>query len=529
MAFEATLGPALPDGPGTSLGAELDALTLAWSGPARETAASELKTVHDHHLAACGAWFLEHFDHYSEAETRVRISHALLSFLVARLGARGWAPGELRALLEQFVGRFRQASHARVLLAELHLEAGHPDIARTLLKKVIIEHSTLLLPQQRMVELLRAQFDPATTPVAEGYFIGSLADRFCPVPFDDAATDSLGSMWTCCPSQLPVPIGDFFTTPWEEIWHSIRARELRRSILDGDFSYCSRLHCPKILSGTLPRRAELTGPRYEQLLRTRDGGDVLPIKVVFGHDATCNLACPQCRTELYKMPPEQALNLDRAMTTMVEPLLEQAAHHPFTFFLAGNGDPFASEHYLGILRRLDPARHTQVSLRLLTNGLLFRQAWQKLENIRPMLRRGCVKVSLDGASPEVYRLTRGASWEKLMENLDFLADLRRRGEVASIGCNMTVQDCNFPDMIPLAELAVRLGFDTLEFNGLRNEGTYPEEVFRARTVFEPDHPRHAQFLEVLRHPALRAGFITFGTLTPLFLAAREEGVRPCQA
>jgi hypothetical protein len=75
----------------------------------------------------------------------------------------------------------------------------------------------------------------------------------------------------------------------------------------------------------------------------------------------------------------------------------------------------------------------------------------------------------------------------------------------------------------VAELAVRLGFDTFEFNGLRNEGTYSVDDFRRRTIFDAAHPRHAEFLEALRHPALRAPILTFGTLTPQFQAATAEG------
>ena len=474
----------------------------------------ELEAVFEKYFPVSKAFFFENGNPFAAQELTLRARYFLLEEMARRMQQLGGATAAIEGLLRSYVERNPNSSAGKLVLAQFRFGAGDFETAATLTKGVMIRSIYSLLPQQLYLEMLRATHPGEET--ADGFFLGDLSDRFCPIPFDDVELDCQGSAWTCCPSQLPVPIGNFFTTPWEEIWPSEKARELRRSILQGDFSYCSRTHCTRILSGSLPRRQDLAGTRYEPLLNDPAREPLPPVKAIFGQDASCNLVCPQCRTEPYRLPPEQAARLDQAMVHVVEPILEHAARVPFTVFMAGHGDPFASEHYLGILRRLDPDRHSQLELRLLTNGLLFKQSWHRLPNIHPLMPHGCVKVSLDGASPDVYRLTRGASWDKLMENLEFLADLRRLGRVGSIGVNMTVQACNFHDMGRLAELADRLGFDTLEFNALRNEGTYTLEDFQSRAVFEPAHPEHGDFLEAFRSPVLRSRIITFGTLTPLF-------------
>jgi radical SAM protein with 4Fe4S-binding SPASM domain len=81
---------------------------------------------------------------------------------------------------------------------------------------------------------------------------GDLRERFCARPFQELEIRADGSVYTCCSAWLPVPIGDIGRTPLGEIWNSTAAREIRRSVLDGDYRHCSRLYCPALAGGSCP-------------------------------------------------------------------------------------------------------------------------------------------------------------------------------------------------------------------------------------------------------------------------------------
>jgi MoaA/NifB/PqqE/SkfB family radical SAM enzyme len=494
-----------------------------WRNERPDRAVAQLASLFETFTPAGTAWLRENSIDLQSSDGTLRVRYFVLRLLIDRIQSCGFSLDEAARLIDAYLDSVPQSRAARLVLAELLFDAGHVEPALAAVKLVLTEHSILLLPQQVLVAMLAPSRSDDAGPVIDGAFTGDLSGHFCPIPFDEMMTDSEGYAWTCCPSFLPVPIGKIHESSWDDIWSSNVARTLRESVLDGSFKYCSRTQCPHILSGSLPRRDEVTDPRHRRIIDTGDFADATPRKFYFCHDATCNLACPQCRTEMYKIKPEKAAQLERLLTTLVDPILDHAGTNSCTILLSGNGDPFSSEHYLEILRRLDPDKHKGVTLHLVTNGLLFRHYWNELPNIHPFLINGYVGVSLDGASPEVYAQTRGAKWYKALENLEFLSELRRSGKIGGVGINYAVQECNFRDMSVVVELATRLGIDTVGFNQLRNEGTYSSEDYRRRAVFETDHPRYEEFLDELRQPILANGVATFGSLTIHVERARSQG------
>ena len=112
-----------------------------------------------------------------------------------------------------------------------------------------------------------------------------------------------------------------------DVWNSSGAQEIRRSILDGDYSYCSRTLCPMIANGNLPRTDEVTEPRLRRIIEQHqtilDDG---PRLIALGHDSSCNLACPSCRVGIVMADKAQNERLDRARDTVILP----RSHHIIT-------------------------------------------------------------------------------------------------------------------------------------------------------------------------------------------------------
>jgi hypothetical protein len=87
-----------------------------------------------------------------------------------------------------------------------------------------------------------------------------LAHRFCAAPFENLETNPGGAVYFCCPAWLPVPIGNLEEADAASIWNSRAAQDIRASIHDGTYRYCSRTHCPKLSRATLPKRRR--SPRH---------------------------------------------------------------------------------------------------------------------------------------------------------------------------------------------------------------------------------------------------------------------------
>lgn len=485
-------------------------------------------------------WFNDATFAHAIYDGHMKPRYLAFRYIVDRLLPSDWTMEATTALVRDYIARVPYSHGARLCLADLLASQDQLDDAIAVVKSILNENSLFFLPQEILVKHYRAKKKADPSFKTDDLYIGDLKNKFCSVPFDEMMTDNEGLAWTCCPSFLPTPIGNIYHQDWQELWNSPVAQELRRSIIDGSFRYCNRMQCGKILAGTLPRRDEVTDLKHVAVLaeaRTSSAPPPAtpsvriaaapshpapfegPRMLYFCHDATCNLACLQCRAGMIRANAEQQARLDRLLASFVKPAIRYARKNGATLLVSGNGDPFASEHYLDVLRLLDDERDSKIVLHLITNGLLFKHYWNRLPNIRGLLRAGYVGVSIDAASPETYLETRGASWEKLLENLEFIAELRRGGIIGRVGINYAVQACNFRDMKDIVAIALRLGVDGVGFNVVRNHGTYLPEEYKRRAVFEPDHPCYEEFLEELRNPIFRSPIIVFDSVMPHYVRA----------
>ena len=380
-----------------------------------------------------------------------------------------------------------------VLLALLEREAGDPVQALAHARRAHRTHARHLLPQQLVAEL-------------EGSEDGAdLATRFCKEPWESLETTPDGDVHMCCTAWLPTPIGNLRRQTPEEVWNGAAAQEIRRSILDGSYRYCSRAYCPQIANRKLPRKDALTNPEHRRIVRD---GDVIarrkPRNAVLSHDRSCNLSCPSCRTELVVARKAEQDELDRLTRSWILPMLSEARRVKVT----GSGDPFGSAHFRDVLLELARARPPGLRVTLNTNGLLFdERAWRELE-LEGLVDRAF--VSIDAATPDTYRvLRRGGELDRLLENLAFVARLRRAGQLTEVRLDTVVQAANFRELPGIVQIARGFGFDRVKFQMIRNWGTFSAEQFARHHVGSPDHPEHAAFLEVLRDPLLAGPEVDF--------------------
>jgi len=164
------------------------------------------------------------------------------------------------------------------------------------------------------------------------------------------------------------------------------------------------------------------------------------------------------------------------------------------------------------------------AIRLQTNALLWTsEMWATIpRGIRELVRYA--DISIDAASPATYRTNRrGGNFEKLLENLVFVASLRTGGPLEWLGISMVVQENNFKEMRDFVHLGKRLGADTVYFQQLVNWGTFAETEFLSRSIHRASHPRHGELREILQEAIFDDPVCQLGNLSDLRGRDREQG------
>lgn len=335
--------------------------------------------------------------------------------------------------------------------------------------------------------------------------------RVCPNPFERIESASRNRLMFCCPAWLPAAAGSLDDDTVEAVWNSPAAQDIRASIHDGSYRYCSRMHCPMFTDDALPRVEDIKNPVLRNAMATK--ATVLPPKIKrisLAHDRSCNLSCPSCRKDLIIADRAETARLDALSDKALLPLIQASQR----VIITGSGDPFSSKHYRNIIRRLTALPPGPV-IDLQTNGLLLARSWDELGLEG---RVGNVLVSIDAAQKETYeKIRRGGVFEDLLENLEYLSALRKRGAVRYVRLDFVTQALNFREMPDAADLMRSYGFDQIKFQMLRSWNTWSPEEFKRHHVGHPSHPDHAELQRILSDPRLaQPDVILFGfySLTP---------------
>ena len=325
-----------------------------------------------------------------------------------------------------------------------------------------------------------------------------------------------GSAYLCCPSWLPRSVGNLNTEDARAIWNSSRAQEIRRSILDGDFKYCSREQCPVIASNKLPTRAQARkNPELRDIIdKHKLTVEGRPKVINLSNDRSCNLSCPSCRTQRINFTGGRGYALRKKLQDrLAAAFFSEPSDESFTVNVTGSGDPFASRVFREFLLELDREKFPNMQIALQTNGTLFNEKnWKRLNKIHGSI--STVLVSFDAASEATYKITRrGGNWQHLQSNVKFLSTLRAQGHIEHLRLDYVVQRANYREMPDFVKLAKQLGVDQVFFSKATNWGTWSLAEFKDVCVWESQHPEHAEFRRIVADPILDDAKVVLGNLT----------------
>ncbi|MEA2338126.1 MAG: hypothetical protein QOE82_2133 [Thermoanaerobaculia bacterium] len=411
------------------------------------------------------------------------------------------------------------------------LELGEHVEAIAFAKRALNIVSACPESQRLLIDAYRAGGAPDRLAQAG---LADLRGRFCSRPFEvlvstqstgwNAETSTteqiMGASYLCdCAAWLPFIAGNVVEADSpDDVWNSEGAQEIRRSVLDGDYSYCSRTLCPMIANNNLPRREEVTSPRLRAII---DGHKTIlddgPQLIALGHDSSCNLACPSCRVDIVMANKAQNERLDRARDAVILPLLRD---REVGLHLTAWGDPFASRHYRSILEALRDSDFDGVKLSILTNGLgLTKNIWESMPHLREKIVE--LRVSVDAATKATYEnVRRPGRWEVINENLRVMGEISSAGtfvrnrqhgivlpgtdDAISFSLAFVVQSANFREMPAFVRLAEEVNADSVIFQRYYSFGHEGSAAFSSKDVASAAHPEHAELQAILADPIMRS-------------------------
>jgi MoaA/NifB/PqqE/SkfB family radical SAM enzyme len=195
--------------------------------------------------------------------------------------------------------------------------------------------------------------------------------------------------------------------------------------------------------------------RIQEWLAT---GRSRPITVVFDLTNRCNQNCPRC---FGFHPRRSAARAGLADARRIIRQIREMGARGLTF--TGGGDPLTSPIACRALRF---ARAQGLDLGFITNaaGLTAESGRTILESCQ------WVRISLDAATPRVYKLTHGmdaSAFRRVLDKVRLLVRLKREeGRDCTVGLGFLTSAASRRDILPFAALGRDLGVDYVQYRPL---------------------------------------------------------------
>jgi sulfatase maturation enzyme AslB (radical SAM superfamily) len=309
----------------------------------------------------------------------------------------------------------------------------------------------------------------------------SIGNR-CNLPFYNITVDYLGNCFLCsCDGWLPLPVGqvqDFSNI--ESLLSSEIAKVLQKDVGDGMFSWCAVDHC---------------GIRYRNIIIDR-------VSLSINIDESCNLHCPSCRRDPIMITSGPDYDKKVKDVNTILGWLEQY-NDPIHITMSGNGDVLASSIMRPLVKNFRP--RDQQTFTIFTNGLLIKKQINDGMPIFDSITN--FKISVDAGSKEIYEdVRRPGKWEVLLENFDYLVELKKH---KNVNLNFALQNKNYKDIPNFIQLCNRYGFrgyihqldDWGTWNQMdstdKDPWTIKNGIFSDHDVLDPRHSNHSSCLDII--------------------------------
>lgn len=274
----------------------------------------------------------------------------------------------------------------------------------------------------------------------------------CTLPWEALEVHDNGEVKVCCWTNYVV--GSVQEQALGDIWNGPALRHMRQRMLRQDLEGMCPRWCPwladkrhreldlNITSATLLHRNNRV-LIADAIAAGRTTMDTHPVRMRVLPTMQCNIACVMCY---------QDHSAGQFHWPVTDHDLDEFLPYLTTLSFIG-GEPLMSRSFRMFVQRFDASKYPDCRLMMITNGLLLNRRFLDL-----MPGRFCwLGISVDGASKTVYeRIRAGASWQKLMSNLEAVASHPMRDFPVSLV--FTIMRDNLHELRAMRELASSRGF-----------------------------------------------------------------------
>ncbi len=324
-------------------------------------------------------------------------------------------------------------------------------------------------------------------------------DVMCKTYFSHIELDKNGALNGCCVPFVTGGYGNINENDFEDIWNGLQHKIMCLSVNNRTYSFCDSHMCPVFIGRNSESETELDRPYISM--------DKRPKNLLMNFEESCNLMCESCRDHVKIATGDEEIKNDKYADFLINKIL------PYSEFvvMAGTGEVFVGKGYRKIIGSF--VLGNVKWLRLLTNGILFNEKnWKTIKNNTNA--KVILTVSIDAATKETYEIVRrGGSFDVLKRNMEYAAELRKRGELAYFRLNFVVQKKNYKEIPLFVKWGLELGADEVFFTKILNYGTYSQEEFNDISMYEEGNmiPKK-ELLEILDDPIMKERIVDLGTI-----------------
>ncbi len=317
--------------------------------------------------------------------------------------------------------------------------------------------------------------------------------KYCERPFQHVYIMPNGDV-RCCSWTTKI-LGNLLENTLEEIWNSEAAEKVRESIRDGSFRFCKRVGCPRCENNSLAEIDEDSEEGKQKLTPLSQ-----PVEFNCAVDYICNHSCPSCRKSVF-VPDEEYIRNMKQIIDRILPFLPEAR------FVStdGQGDCFASPYIMDMLERFVPA-NPDLRITLETNGILFdEEHWNRIRHLSDHHIRCVITANSFQMATYKYLASGHDDLEKLLKNLRFIRGLRESGAINELSVSMIIQDRNFRELPDFAQRCIEeFHVDEVRLNPIYKWFQMTEDEYLEKDIFNPNHPYHEEYLDVLKDERLKS-------------------------
>ncbi len=303
---------------------------------------------------------------------------------------------------------------------------------------------------------------------------------FCTQPFNRIEIYENGDVYNCCPEFINhYKIGNIFETFFDEIWNGEEVKNIRKHLLNGDFSLCG----------------DICNRKYCNDNKDKFNSEIVsdyPEDISISSDNSCNVKCKICRDENWHISFNKD-SLDKETEEVWLPILKNAKVVRF----GCSGEPFASYKETLLIKKI-AQKYPDIKFHIHTNGILGNK--EKLESLNIFNRIDKITVSMHSASLWTYnKIVRNGNYFKVLENLKLYSRMKEKELLNGFRMIFVVYSENYKEMPQFVKLAKKNNA-TAEFWALRKSEAAICRDFEKYSIINPEHKNHRELINILKDP-----------------------------